>query len=658
MRLPLATIGLLAVLTAVYFAASKLGLSFATINTSASAVWPPTGIALAAFLLFGKRVWPAIFAGAFAANLTTAGNLFTSLGIAAGNTLEGIVGAMLVDHFAGGRNCFEHARDVFRFAGLAAFSSTAISATVGVIVLSLGGFAPWPAFGSVWLTWWLGDAVGALVVTPLVILWASGPGAAFPRERFDEAWLALFAVAAAAFTCFVVPGFRDYPLAFLCLAPLAWIAVRIGSREVATGIIVVATIAVAATERGMGPFVMASRNESLVVLQAFMGMVALTLLPMAALVREHRQAVSEAEAATRARDVFLAMLSHELRNPLQAITNSLHLLHLRSLGPEDIGRAVGIARRQSDHLSRLLNDLLDMTRAVSGNMSLEMRLMRLDEAVRRSVDLLAGMGKLEKRDVVVETEAVLVNADPLRLEQIVSNLITNAAKFTEPGGTIRILVRDENGKPALHVQDDGAGIPADLLPRVFDLFTQGERRLEKSQGGLGLGLTLVRTFTELHGGRVQARSAGAGQGSEFVIRFPRAETAARSADRPTIAPAVPAQRILIIEDNADARESLHAVLSLDGHEVHEAADGEEGIAMAERVKPDFVLVDIGLPRIDGYEVARRLRAAQETLGVHWRLIAVSGYGQPEDVQRAKDAGFDTHLVKPVFPVALQQAMAN
>ena len=646
-------------LTALYFVAGKVGLTFATVNSSASAVWPPTGIALAAFLLFGNRVWPAIFLGAFLVNLTTAGSVITSIGIAAGNTLEGVAGAFLVNRFAAGIASFERARDVFRFAALAAVGATAISATVGVTVLALAGFAPWESFGAIWLTWWLGDAVGALVVTPLFLLWAATPRLALPRERLDEALLALLAVIAVAAVCFAAPGLRDYPLVFLCLPPLAWIALRFGPREVATAIVLLAAIAVAATENGLGPFVMASRNESLLVLQAFMGTVAMTMLPMAALVREHRRAVTEAEAATRARDVFLAMLSHELRNPLHAITTSLHLLELPSASREDTDRAVAIVRRQSDHLARLLGDLLDVTRAVSGKMSLELRLMRLDEAVRRCVDLLAGMGKLGGRLVTVDTEPVLVNADPVRLEQIVGNLISNAAKFTAPGGTIRVLVRDEGGKATLRVQDDGIGIAPELLPRVFDLFTQGERQLDRGQGGLGIGLTLVRKLTELHGGSAQAHSAGAGQGSEFVVRFPPAKKPARAAEpQAGTSPVLTAHRVLIIEDNADAREALRAVLSMEGHEVHEAADGEEGIAMAERIGPGVVLVDIGLPRVDGYEIARRLRAKEASLGVQWRLIAITGYGQPEDVQRARDAGFDAHLVKPVLPAALQAAMAE
>jgi signal transduction histidine kinase/ActR/RegA family two-component response regulator len=656
MRSAIATPWLLVALTAVYFLAGKLGLTFATLNSSASAVWPPTGIALGALLLFGYRAWPGVFAGAFLVNATTAGTVFTSLGIAAGNTLEGLVGAALVSRFAGGSACFENARDVFKFAALALLATT-ISATIGIATLVLAHFAPWEGIAALWLTWWLGDAAGALIVTPLVLLWLAAPNPAFPRDRIGEAVLMLFVVAAVAAACFAAPLISDYQLTFLCLPPLAWIAFRFGPREVATAIALLATIAVIATETRLGPFALGSRNESFLVLQAFMGIVAMTLLPMAALVREHRLALAEAEAATRARDVFLAMLSHELRNPLQGIATALDMLERPATGRDAATRALSIARRQSTHLTRLLNDLLDVVRAVSGKITLELRPVRLDETVRRCADLLAGARPLEGRTLAVDVDPLVVMADPLRLEQIVNNLLSNALKFTQPGGTIRVSAKAESGEAVLRVGDDGLGIPGELLPKVFDLFTQGERKLDRREGGLGIGLTLVRKLAELHGGSARAQSDGLGKGSEFVVHFPRVAQVSESGDRtaPT-PPTLSTHRVLIIEDNADARESLHALLALEGHEVHEAEDGRAGIEIAERVRPDVVLVDIGLPGIDGYEVARHLRAREAALGIEWRIIALSGYGQPEDVRQAEEAGFHAHLVKPVKLAALQHAM--
>ncbi|HUP98234.1 MAG TPA: MASE1 domain-containing protein [Usitatibacter sp.] len=657
MRPALPTAWLLLALTALYFVAGKLGLSFATLHSSASAVWPPTGIALAALLLLGNRVWPAIFVGAFLVNVTTAGSIPASLGIAAGNTFEGLAGAYLVSRFAGGAACFERARDVFKFAALAAIAATAVSATMGVATLVLAGLANLENLLPIWLTWWLGDAAGALIVTPVLMLWHSTPRPAIPHEDRVEALLIFGVVVLVAAACFVVPGLRDYPLSFLCLPPLAWIAFRFGPREVATAIALVAAIAVVATQRGYGPFVMATDNESFLLLQAFMGMVAMTLLPMGALVRERRLATTVAEAATRSRDVFLAMLSHELRNPMQAITTSLHILDHRGSRPEEADRAIAIASRQSEHLSRLLNDLLDVARAVSGKVRIDLAPLRLDEAARRCVDALQGSERLGARALSIEADPVVVSADPARLEQIVGNLLSNAIKFTPANGTIHVTVGEEGGEGVLRVRDDGIGMPQELVPKVFDLFTQGERKLDRGEGGLGIGLTLVHTLADLQGGSAQAHSAGPGKGSEFVVRLPRAAAAPEAPAAPPRPFARPS-RVLIIEDNDDARESLHAVLAGEGHDVYEASNGEDGIAIAERNRPDVVLVDIGLPLLDGYEVARRLRTRQSDLGTSWRLIAITGYGQPEDVRRSAEAGFDSHLVKPVMPAAVLAAIAQ
>jgi signal transduction histidine kinase/CheY-like chemotaxis protein len=656
MRPTLPTAGILLALAAVYFAAGKLGLSFATLHSSASAVWPPTGIAIAAFLVFGRRAWPAIFLGAFAVNATTAGNAFTSFGIATGNTLEGLAAAALVSRYAGGAKCFEHARDAFRFFGLAAVAATTISATIGVATLALGGLARWDEVGPIWLTWWLGDAAGALLITPLLLLWRGATPLLLPAQRAEAVALFLI-VMAVAVACFTAPVLREYPLSFLCLPPLAWIAFRFGPREVATANVLVAAIAVVATETGLGPFVMVTRNESLLVLQAFMGMVAVTLLPMAALVREHRHATAEAQAATRARDVFLAMLSHELRNPLQAIAGSLHILSRDVTGPGAAARAVTIASRQSEHLGRLLGDLLDVARAVSGKITLESRPVRFDEVARHCVDSLREADRFGARIVTLETQAVVVEADGARLQQVVGNLLSNAIKFTAPGGDIHVSVMEEVGQAVLRVKDDGIGMEPGMLSRVFELFTQGERPLDRSDGGLGIGLTLVRTLAEMHGGTAEAHSAGPGKGSELVVRLPLLRVAVPVSPAIASPAAGPTgRRVVIIEDNEDAREVLVAALLAEGHEVYGAREGEAGIEIAERVRGEVVLVDIGLPGIDGYEVARRLRAAEARLGLRWKLVALTGYGQPEDVRNALAAGFDLHIVKPVFPSALREVL--
>ena len=285
----------LAALTAVavvYFIAGKLGLRLAYLHASATPVWPPTGIALAALLIFGYRVWPAILVSAFFVNLTTAGSIATSIGISVGNTLEGLVGAYLVNRFANGRHAFNRARDTFKLALLAAVFSTMVSATTGVTTLSVGGFARWADFGSIWMTWWLGDAVGALVVAPLVLLWSARPQVRWSARQIIEAAALLLGLGLVGLTVFggLFPStIRNYPLEFLSIPFLIWAAFRFGPREVATAIGVLSAIAISGTLRGFGPFARSSPNESLLLLQAFIAVTAVMTLALAAIVSERKQ---------------------------------------------------------------------------------------------------------------------------------------------------------------------------------------------------------------------------------------------------------------------------------------------------------------------------------------------------------------------------------
>ena len=371
-------------LVVLYFVAGKLGLQFAFLHSSATAVWPPTGIALAAVLLLGYGAAPAIFVGAFLVNITTTGSPISSLGIALGNMLEAIVGGFLVMRFAGGRAAFSRAPDIVKFSLLAGLVATSISATIGVTSLVVAGDAEPAKFGAIWLTWWLGDAAGALIVTPLLVLWATTRGLEVLTERLAESILLLLVVAATGALVFMYPGLNAYPLPFLCIPPLMWAAFRFGQREVATGVAILSAIAAWATVRGLGPFVMSSENESLLLLQSFMATIAAMTLPVAALVWErkaveHERAVllgreraarAEAEAANHAKDEFLAMLSHELRNPLAAIGNAVHLLVGFEQPHAFASRAIEIVDRQTKHLSRLIDDLLDVARVSTGKIVL------------------------------------------------------------------------------------------------------------------------------------------------------------------------------------------------------------------------------------------------------------------------------------------------
>ncbi len=947
------TIGAAVAVGVVYFAAGKLGLAFAVVHTNATAVWPPTGIALAAVLLLGRRVWPAIFAGAFLVNLSTAGTVLSSLGIAAGNTLEALVGAVLVERVARGTGAFDRAPDIFNFVVVAAFASTMVSATIGVGTLLASGLAHRVDAGAIWLTWWLGDAAGDVVVAPFVLLAMRGkpPGAVGARDRPAEAVVlgAVTALIAVAVFRDVITAPTHYPLTFLCLPPLLWAAFRFGARETSALIVLIASIAVSGTSAGRGAFAVAPPNEALLLVQLFLGTMAVTSLSIAALIWESRgveralrerderlrlsleagglgtfewlvrtgrivwspsleaihglspaafagtldaflatvhpddrerlglsmrmalergedrteyralrrdgsvrwldaravalydaagraervvavcadvsedkradarvaflgeiarsitssldldtvlrrvaegaqaltgsanasillreaesgamvprhsvgpwsrdfdtvrvtpdygiggvamatgrpvrtadyrvdprapanlraiaermgtmalmvvpilvgteiagllyvgnrtaraftdedemicvrlaeqtavaiqnarlfgreeAARAEAEAANRTKDEFLAMLGHELRNPLGAISSAAHVLSRTASANTATSRAGEIIGRQVQHLARIVDDLLDVSRVVAGKVVLRVQPVDLGEFVRRAATLHGGPGG-SRHAIDVHATSVWVAADPTRLEQIVSNLLANAVKYTPPSGGITVTVRREDDDAVLSVRDTGVGIHHELLPRVFDLFVQADRSLERTGGGLGIGLTLVRQLVELHGGSVEAASAGAGRGSTFTVRLPVLTTPPPSPAAARGPGGAPPQRILVIEDNEDAREMLCNLLRLSGHEVHVADDGAAGVEAARVWRPEAALIDIGLPGMDGYEVARRIR---ETVPKA-RLVAVTGYGQPEDRERALAAGFEAHLVKPVDPEELDRLLA-
>ena len=529
----------LAAIFGLYVLAGKVGLSLALIHASASPVWPPTGIALAALLTLGCRVWPAIFVGAFVVNVTTESSETISLAIAVGNTLEALLGAYLVDRYASGARAFDQAQNVFKFAALGALLSSLVSATVGVGSLVLGGDAAWADVDNIWLTWWLGDATGALIFAPLLVFmirdWRSDPS----RGRLLEAaalWLTTILIGLAVFGEGLAHlGLMTLPLTFLCTPPLVWAAVRFRQREAAMLVAVLSGIAIWETLRGYGPFASVPTNESLLLLQVFMGTVSMMVVSAGAIVEERRRveqeredllvgaqaARAEAEAANRAKDEFLAMLGHELRNPLAAIISAVSVLD-RIGGHDDVAmRAREAIRHQITHLGRLVDDLLDIAHVTGGDIVLTCEPMNLATSVQQSVSNLASTGRLERHVVDVRAEPVWANADPSRLNQIVGNLLTNAIKYTSPGGTIRVRVGSEEHQAVIGVADTGVGIPPKLLPRMFDLPVQGERRLDRAQGGLGVGLTLVRRLVQLHGGRVEAFSDGPGHGSEFVVWLPQ-----------------------------------------------------------------------------------------------------------------------------------------
>jgi signal transduction histidine kinase/ActR/RegA family two-component response regulator len=354
-------------------------------------------------------------------------------------------------------------------------------------------------------------------------------------------------------------------------------------------------------------------------------------------------------AADQAKDEFLAMLGHELRNPLGALSSATQVLNVTGSGDKDAKDAISILSRQVERMTRLVDDLLDVGGVISGKVRLQQAPLNFQRVVTQVAQNLRRASVLKGREVIVEAEPVWIDGDETRVEQIVSNVLENAGKYTPVGGKISIRLYKQAEKAVLEVKDTGVGMSPELLPRVFDLFAQGQRSIDRNASGLGIGLTLVKRLTELHGGTVTAVSEGLDRGSLFTLTLPAIDVPDQGLHQRRGSLQIrELRKVLLIEDNEDARHSMLTVLRHYGYRAFEAADGIEGLATADELQPDAAIIDIGLPQYDGYEVARRLRAGPGR-GSEMLLIALTGYGSLEARQKAKDAGFDEYLIKPVSP---------
>ncbi len=654
------------VLAIAYFVAGKAGLRLAFLDPSASPVWPPAGIALAGLLVLGYDGWWAIFLGALVVNLTTAGNLGTSFCIAAGNTLEAICGAWLVNRYAGGVRVFDRAQDVFKFA-LIAVVSTTISPAIGPTSLAMAGFLPWANFGRVWFTWWVGDLTGYLVIAPLVLLWWVGPRIIWTARQKVEAAVVLILLClsgGAVFGGCFVEFFQNYPLAFICSPIIIWTAFRFGQVETATGIFILMGIALWGTLHHFGPFHLRTNNQSLLTLQAWAGVLTLTSMTLAAAMAERRRVEAEleqqkaaVESANRTKDNFLAMLSHELRTPLTPVVSFLDLLEAEPEKNETTRIALAAIRRNIELERSLIDDLLDLTLVSKGKLKLDLKPIDAHEAISNVVEI-CRPDAVEKRlrvELNLRAAHCWITADTAKFQQIIWNLLKNAIKFTPVGGEITISSANEKRERlTITVRDNGIGIEPEALGRVFNAFEQGDQSFQKRHGGLGLGLAISKAIADGHGATLMAMSDGRDRGATFRLTMRTTEPAKRSGEEKTGTDGAARRklRILLVDDHVDTCAALERLLTRRGHRVATANNVRSATELGKGDDFDLLISDVGLPDGTGVELISRLRETREVRG-----IAISGFGMDGDLARSLEAGFAVHLTKPVSFEKLEEAIA-
>ena len=658
------TLPAIGALALIYFVAGKLSLQLAFLHKSASPVWPPAGIALAALLVLGFRVWPALFVGAFLVNLTTLGNIWTSLGIASGNTLEALCGAWLVNRFAGGARVFDRPQDVFKFA-LAALIGTTVSPTFGVSSLAAGGFAQWSSYWPVWLTWWLGDASGVLVIARLLLLWSvPATQRKWNQKQVLEVSVLLLLLVVLAETVFggwLPISARNYPISFICGPIVIWTAFRFTPRETATGIFILSAIAIWGTLNGFGPFILQSENQSLLMLQLWTAALTITAMAIAAAITERNrtqvaleQQKDAVEAANRTKDNFLAMLSHELRTPLTPVMAALDTLEADGSRSSGSKNSLAMIRRNVELESQLIDDLLDLTRIAKDKLQLRFGPLDSHEVITNVVEICRPEAQARNLTLQLNLRAGAhhVLGDAAKYQQIVWNLLKNAIKFTAENG--EITISSSNPEPqllAIAVHDTGIGIEPEVMNRIFDPFEQGERAFQRHYGGLGLGLAISKSLAQAHGGTLIARSEGHDRGSTFILTMKTVPAPPRIVKLTSPVPESRPLRILLVDDHQDTCVALERLLVRRGHLVAAAHNVRSAMETAARNSFDLLISDIALPDGTGTELMTYLHAISRIPG-----IAISGFGMNGDIEKSIDAGFAEHLVKPVKMENLEAAI--
>ena len=671
-------LAVLALVTAACLASSQLRLLVPIVQQRVTMFWPPAGIALAAVLLAGGWVWPAVALASLLVSFSTGTPPVAAVIIAVGNTLGALAGGWLLRR-VDFHNGLERVRDVLALLAFGAVVSPVINTVVGVAALNLAWRVPTEQVVRSALSWWLGDAMGVLLVTPVLLTCRGLPFRPLRRERVLEAvalGLCLLAVGALTLSSWSATPTVHPPLAFTLLPFLVWGALRFGPRGAAASTFLAVGIAFWATAQGLSPFALGTVEERLMYLYSYTAVAAMTSMLLAAIFAERKRAEeeqarllaresearAEAEAASRAKDQFLAALSHELRTPLTPVLAIASGLAMDDRIPPELRRQLDVIRRNVELEARLIDDLLDLTRITRGKLDLRLEVTDVRKVIEHTIEISCereiAAGRLR---VVTELapEDHRLWADPSRLTQVLWNLLSNAVKFTPAGGTITVRSATEPDRLALQVCDTGIGIDPEEMPYIFEAFEQGRIRGPRRTGGLGLGLAISKAIAEMHGGTLSVASEGHGRGTTFTLSLPRSRELP-AVDEARVVPAeiqnpkskIQNLRILLVEDHADTAEAMADLLSLSGHQVTIAGSVAEALSAVRGDGVfDFVISDLGLPDGSGIDLMRELSARHGLRG-----IALSGYGMEEDVRQSLEAGFERHLTKPVSLPQLQATL--
>jgi len=661
----------------IYFVLAKGGLALASVHPSATPIWPPTGLALAAVLLWGYRTWPAIFIAAVIANATTAGSVATAIAIATGNTLEAVVGAYLVNRWSRGRHTFSRPNSVAKFALICIVIATPISASIGLTSLATAGYIDRTNFTDAWVTWWLGDVTGALVIAPVIVLWASSNDHAFNRDDCLETVGVLATAAAVGLIAFSplieqTPG-RD-PLGFLAILPMLWAALRRGPRDTATVALVLAGITVWGTLTGGGPFTTANLNVSFLLVLMFLISITVPSLLLSAdvevrkrgekrlrraqveLERKVAERTQELELANAAKSRFLAMASHDLRQPLHALGLFIAQLRMPLRSGERI-RTIELVDATRKEMDEMLNSLLDMSKLDAGILIptiTEFPIARLLQKIETTFDQATRETGLRLR---VRRSNAWVRSDAMLLERILLNLVSNAVRYTLRGGII-VGCRRRGQMLRIEVWDSGPGIPEDQKQNIFGEFFQLAARDRNRYGSMGLGLAIVDRLRLLLNHPIDLASI-VGRGSRFAILVPMADecgTSAEPVDPPHPAAfAVEGKVVLVIADAPIVQEGTGGLLGRWGYTVLTTGSDEAAlIRLAERQqRPDLIISDYHLA--NGKTGIRAIEEINAAFGSSIPAILISGDTAPEPAREVRDRGYIL-LHKPVDPMRLRAVM--